>query len=76
MLPRDQVRGVLAHELAHVKNRDILVTTVAAMIGAAIAAIANFLQFSWLFGGGDEEESPLGLVGHAWPRSSWRRSPR
>ncbi|MGZ8686816.1 MAG: zinc metalloprotease HtpX [Gaiellaceae bacterium] len=62
-LPRDEVRGVLAHELAHVRNRDILVTTVAAMIGAAISAIANFLQFSWLFGGGDEEESPLGFVG-------------
>jgi heat shock protein HtpX len=62
-LPREQVRGVLAHELAHVKNRDVLVTTVAAMIGAAIAAVANFLQFSWLFGGGEEEESPLGLVG-------------
>jgi heat shock protein HtpX len=62
-LPREQVRGVLAHELAHVKNRDVLVTTVAAMIGAAISAVANFLQFSWLFGGGDEEESPLGLVG-------------
>lgn len=63
LLPREEVRGVLAHELAHVKNRDVLVTTVAAMIGAAIAAIANFLQFSWLFGGGDEEESPLGIVG-------------
>ncbi len=61
-LPRDEVRGVLAHELAHIKNRDVLVTTVAAMIGAAISAIANFLQFSWLFGG-DEEESPLGFVG-------------
>jgi heat shock protein HtpX len=62
-LPREQVRGVLAHELAHVKNRDVLVTTVAAMLGAAITAVANFLQFSWLFGGGDDEESPLGLVG-------------
>src|SRR5262245_11423769 len=62
-LPRDQVRGVLAHELAHVKNRDILVTTIAAMIGAAISAIANFLQFSWLFGGGDDDDSPLGFVG-------------
>jgi len=62
-LPREQVRGVLAHELAHVKNRDVLVTTVAAMIGAAIAAVANFLQFSWIFGGGEEEESPGGLVG-------------
>ena len=63
-LPREQVRGVLAHELAHVKNRDVLVTTVAAMIGAAITAVAHFLQFSWLFGG-DEDESPLGIRRHA-----------
>jgi heat shock protein HtpX len=62
LLPRDEIRGVLAHELAHIRNRDVLVTTVAAMIGAAISAIATFLQFSWLFGG-DEEESPLGIVG-------------
>ena len=61
-LPREQVRGVLAHELAHVLNRDVLVTTVAAMIGAAITAVAHFLQFSWLFGG-DEDDSPLGLGG-------------
>ena len=61
-MPRDQVRGVLAHELAHIRNRDVLVTTIAAMIGAAISAIANFLQFQWLFGG-DDDESPLGLVG-------------
>jgi heat shock protein HtpX len=62
LLPREQVRGVVAHELAHIRNRDVLVTTVAAMIGAAISAVANFLQFSWLFGG-DDEESPLGIVG-------------
>jgi heat shock protein HtpX len=62
-LPREQVRGVLAHELSHVKNRDVLVVTVAAMIGAAIAAIANFLQFSFLFGGGDDDDNPLGFVG-------------
>ncbi len=62
-MPREQVRGVLAHELAHVKNRDVLVVTVAAMIGAAISAIANFLQFSWLFGGADDEDNPLGIVG-------------
>jgi len=61
-MPREQVRGVLAHELAHVKNRDVLVVTIAAMIGAAVSAIANFLQFSWLFGG-DDEDNPLGLVG-------------
>ena len=63
LMPREQVRGVIAHELAHVRNRDVLVTTIAAMIGAAIAAIANFLQFQWLFGGGDDDESPLGFVG-------------
>jgi heat shock protein HtpX len=62
LMPRDQVRGVVAHELAHIRNRDVLVTTIAAMIGAAISAVANFLQFQWLFGGGDDE-SPLGLVG-------------
>ena len=62
LMPREQVRGVIAHELAHVRNRDVLVTTIAAMIGAAISAIANFLQFQWLFGG-DDDESPLGFVG-------------
>ena len=60
-LPREQVRGVLAHELSHVKNRDVLVVTIAAMIGAAISAIATFLQFSFLFG--DDDENPLGFLG-------------
>jgi heat shock protein HtpX len=63
-LPREQVRGVLAHEMAHVANRDILVMTIAAMIGAAISAIANILQFSMLFGGGnDDRDNPLGAIG-------------
>ena len=62
-LPRDQVKGVLAHEMAHIANRDILVMTIAAMIGAAISAIANILQFSMFFGGGDDDDNPLGIVG-------------
>ena len=62
-LPPDQVRGVLAHEFAHIKNRDILVSSVAAMVAGAIAAIANILQFSLLFGGDDEDSGPLGLIG-------------
>jgi heat shock protein HtpX len=62
-LPYDQVRGVMAHEFAHIKNRDILVSSIAAVIAGAIAAIANILQFSLLFGGSDEEDSPLGIVG-------------
>jgi heat shock protein HtpX len=61
-LPQDQVRGVLAHEFAHIKNRDILVSSIAAMVAGAISAIANILQFSFLFGG-DDDDNPLGLVG-------------
>ena len=62
-LPSDQVRGVLAHEFAHIKNRDILVSSIAAMVAGAIAAIANILQFSLLFGGDDEDSGPFGLIG-------------
>jgi heat shock protein HtpX len=62
-LPRDQVRGVVAHEMAHIANRDILVSSIAAMVAGAIAAIANVLQFSLLFGGGDDDDSPLGWLG-------------
>jgi len=60
-LTHEQVRGVLAHELAHVRNRDTLVCSIAAMISGGIAAIANIFQFTLLFGG--DEESPLGLIG-------------
>jgi heat shock protein HtpX len=62
-LPADEVRGVLAHEFAHIKNRDILVSSIAAMIAGAVSAIATILQFSLLFGGSDDDESPLGLIG-------------
>jgi heat shock protein HtpX len=61
-LPAEEVRGVLAHEFGHIKNRDILVSTIAAMIAGAISAVASILQFSMLFGGSDEEDSP-GLIG-------------
>jgi heat shock protein HtpX len=59
--PRE-LEGVLAHEMAHIANRDILIASIAAMVAGAISAIANFLQFSLLFGGGDDD-SPLGLIG-------------
>ena len=62
-LPREQVRAVLAHELGHVRNRDILVSSIAAVIAGAIAAIANVLQFSLFFGGDDEDGGPLGWLG-------------
>lgn len=62
-LPADQVRGVLAHEFGHIKNHDILISSIAAMVAGAISGIATALQFSMLFGGSDEEDSPAGLIG-------------
>jgi heat shock protein HtpX len=62
-LPTDEVKGVLAHEFAHIKNRDILVSSIAAMVAGAISAVATILQFSMLFGGSDDDDSPLGLIG-------------
>jgi heat shock protein HtpX len=62
-LPTEEVKGVLAHEFAHIKNRDILVSSIAAMVAGAISAVATILQFSMLFGGSDEDDSPLGLRG-------------
>ena len=61
-LPRDQVRGVLAHEFAHIKNRDILVSSIAAMIAGAISAIGNIFFFMRFFGG-DDDDNPLGAIG-------------
>jgi heat shock protein HtpX len=61
-LPLEHVEGVLAHEMAHIKNRDILVSSIAAMIAGVVSAIASLLQLSFLFGG-EDEDNPLGLVG-------------
>lgn len=60
MMTREEIRGVMAHELAHVKNRDTLTMTVTATIAGAIAALANFALF---FGGGDDRERPGGIIG-------------
>ena len=57
LLSEDELRGVLAHELGHVRNRDILIQSVVATIAGAITYIAYMLMW---FGGDDE--SPLGLV--------------
>jgi heat shock protein HtpX len=57
MLSEDELRGVIAHELAHIKNRDILTQSVAAAIGAMI----TYMAYMFLWFGGDDE-SPLGLV--------------
>jgi heat shock protein HtpX len=51
-LSMDELRGVLSHELAHVKHRDILVGTVAATIAGAISMLASMAQWAMIFGGG------------------------
>ena len=57
LLTERELRGVIAHELAHIRNRDILVCTIAAAIAGAVTYIAHMLQFSTLFGGNDDEEN-------------------
>lgn len=58
-LNRREIRGVMGHELAHVKNRDTLTMTLTATIAGAISALANFA----LFFGGNDRERPGGLIG-------------
>jgi heat shock protein HtpX len=55
MLSERELRGVMAHELAHVKHRDILTSTISATLAGAISALANFAMF---FGGRDENGRP------------------
>ncbi len=59
-LSADEVAGVLAHELAHIRNRDTLTMTVTATLAGAISMLA---QFGLFFGGGNNRNNPLGAVG-------------
>ena len=63
LLDERQVRGVIAHELAHIKNRDILVATVASVLAATIGYAANVLSFAAFFGRTDDEEAGSGAGG-------------
>lgn len=64
LLDDRELKGVIAHELGHVGNRDILIGSIAAVFAGAIAMIANVLQFRMIFGGfgGDRENSGNGLL--------------
>ena len=65
VMDRDELQGVIAHELAHVANRDTLVSAVAATTAGAIAILSDFLMRMMFFGGGHDRErhpNPLALV--------------
>lgn len=64
-MPADEIEGVMAHELMHVRNRDILIGSVAAAIATAISAIAQMAYFAALFGGGGRDEdrpNPIAII--------------
>ncbi len=63
LLTRTEVEGVLAHELAHIKNRDVLVGTIAAALAGAITMMANAFQWAAIFGMGRDDEGGGGLIG-------------
>ncbi len=60
VLSDGELEGVLGHELAHVQNRDILIGSIAAMIGAALSVVA---RMGFWFGGGGDRNNPLGAIG-------------
>jgi heat shock protein HtpX len=66
LLPEAEIEGVIAHELAHVKHRDILISTIAATIAATITMLASMARFSMIFGGGgrdgDRGGSVIGMI--------------
>ncbi len=56
LLSREELEGVLAHEISHIKHRDILIQTVAATLAGAITMIANWARFAAIFGGSSDDD--------------------
>jgi len=62
ILSRDELEGVLAHELSHIKHRDILIQSVAATLAGAITMIANWARFAAFFGGSSDDDEGGGNI--------------
>lgn len=62
LLDREELEGVAAHELAHIKNRDILIGSIAATVAGAISMIANMAQWAMIFGSSSDEEEGGGSI--------------
>lgn len=62
LLDDNELKGVIAHEISHIKNRDILVATIAATIASAITMIARMIQFAAMFGGGGRDSERGGNI--------------
>ena len=65
LLSPEELRGVVAHEVGHIVNRDILIQTVAGVLGSAIVTLANIFQFTAIFGGNRDGEgggNPIGAL--------------
>ena len=63
ILTREELAGVMAHEMSHVKHRDILIGSIAATIAGAISYLAHMAQWTMIFGGSDDEDSnPVALI--------------
>ncbi|HKQ54204.1 MAG TPA: zinc metalloprotease HtpX [Pyrinomonadaceae bacterium] len=63
LLDRRELEAVLAHELGHIQNRDILVSAVAATIAGAVTMLAQMAQWAMIFGGRDDEDEGGGFLG-------------
>lgn len=62
LLNEEELKGVTAHEISHVKNRDVLVSTIAATIAGVISTLAHMMQWAAIFGGRDEDNKG-GIIG-------------